>query len=590
VVESLGFSWLPSLELLDLSSNGLTTLPALYKICPFLTSLNISHNMLDRLTEALEFLLLDSLEWEGNSDCVKGLEFLENGTKQRSELCMFGQLCLAQRTSRKDLNSNLSEYSPVECNRVQLSCSLKHRTQLVTYNLQQYSAMGLTEDMLGEFTQCVVPDKQETPPPVIVPSAEPERSTDRHHTTPTDRSELKAVNDHIHAVKLDKKPLLPAVTNTRSRSEDHILSLQCLVRGYLARQALQREVQGRREAFVSMFRASVVIQARWRGYCTRRMLWPWAVWLHRRVKRKEEQHNAAVCIQSVYKGYMLRKKLSCLMEQTQYELDDIDFAEEVPDFAEFDFDEAALDKGWDLPPTPQLPVNNTPIPNTPHSNLHSVQSKATVLSSPVPLLPLRRSSNMSNGSEISLLSLPPSRVTSKPPSARSNPSEYSARTTARSSQRASAKQQHIQEEWGMSGHTADLLLRRSRRFGDKMTEARKKEIIRKKIAAMRAPLQRTPPPPSSSNSLVDLIEVDEDVQYEWTMNPVQHAKRLVKSQQRAENAQRKAPTGTKRSEAIHVQMYRNPKFSSPGSEGNVKLPPLLRVKKKGKIEKDLSYN
>ena len=39
-------------------------------------------------------------------------------------------------------------------------------------------------------------------------------------------------------------------------------------------------------------------------------------------------------------------------------------------------------------------------------------------------------------------------------------SDYSARTTVRSSQRANAKQHDLQEEWGMSQHTADLLLRR----------------------------------------------------------------------------------------------------------------------------------
>lgn len=565
-VASLEMAWLPSLEQLDISSNGLTTLPPLYKICPFLTSLNISYNMLDTLIEALQFLLLDVLQCEGNSDCMKGAEFLEYDidsidTNEKSELCLFGKLCVAQRTSRKDLANHLSEYSCVERNRAQLIASLKHRAQLVTYGLQHQ-----TEKMLDELTRCDLPTKQDTPPPppVVVPTVKSE------HSQHSEESE----------VKLEQKC---GVTATKDNTEDQILWIQCLARGYLARQALQHELKRRRDEFITMFRASVVIQARWRGFWCRKIMGPFCPWVSRRMRKKEAQYKAAVLIQSRFRGYILRKKLSCLMEQTQYELDDIDFAEKIPDFGEFDFDEEAVEKGWDLPPTPQLPANNTPIPNTPHS-VYSVQS--ALLSSPVPLLPLRRVS-ATGGSEISLLSLPPSRVNSKPPSARSNSSDYSARTTERSSQRANAKQHDLQEEWGMSQHTADLLLRRSRRFGDKMTDVRKKEIVRKKIAAMRKPLQRTPPPPTSNNSLVDLVEVDEGIHYEWTMNPVQHAKRLVNSQQRAENAGRKAPSqlasGHRKAEALHVQMYKNPSFSSPSSEGgcNVKLPPLLRLNKKG---------
>ena len=45
-------------------------------------------------------------------------EFLEYDidsidTNEKSELCLFGKLCVAQRTSRKDLANHLSEYSCV---------------------------------------------------------------------------------------------------------------------------------------------------------------------------------------------------------------------------------------------------------------------------------------------------------------------------------------------------------------------------------------------------------------------------------------------------------------------------------------------
>ncbi|XP_046275326.1 leucine-rich repeat and IQ domain-containing protein 1 isoform X2 [Marmota monax] len=114
-------------------------------------------------------------------------------------------------------------------------------------------------------------------------------------------------------------------------------------------------------------RAAVVIQAHWRGYLVRRQI-SFSTRRHtaaveplpnsfiniltilKKEKRKntmniqEQRERAAVLIQAVWKGFILRKKLTTALEAIKNEESEEEY-EEI-DLEDFTFDEAAIEKEW----------------------------------------------------------------------------------------------------------------------------------------------------------------------------------------------------------------------------------------------------
>ena len=232
-----------------------------------------------------------------------------------------------------------------------------------------------------------------------------------------------------------------------------------------------------------------------------------------------------------------------VLTQAVYDLSD---CEELDEIGSLDFDESECERGWGLPPTPAPSSlqHHIPLPPSRSSSLASTipQRSITDMSQgPVPLLPLNklrsrepsRANSLRSVSDISVLSLPPSRHVT--------PSKRHVAMAA---------------EWGFANQeTAQRMAQRSKKFGKHISEKKKRELVRMKIleGSKRVPLVQSPPPPTAGSAMSS-----DSVLYQWDDEPVQHSKH-------------NSPHGK---QALHTQIYRNPKFSEPA--GNVKLPPLAK--------------
>ena len=247
-----------------------------------------------------------------------------------------------------------------------------------------------------------------------------------------------------------------------------------------------------------------------------------------------------------------------VLEQAVYDLSD---CEDLEDIGSLDFDETECERGWGLPPTPSL-QHHTPLPPSRSHSRNSAASAATQRSitnmsqGPVPLLPLNkirsrdttRANSLRSVSDISVLSLPPSR--------RPTPSKRHVAMAA---------------EWGVTNQeTVQKLITRSKKFGKQVSEKRKRELIREKIleGSRRVPiLERSPPPPTAGSAMSS-----NSVLYQWDDPPLHHSS--GHSKHSSPHSKHSSQASLQSKQALHTQIYRNPKFNEPAS--NVRLPPLVK--------------
>ncbi|XP_054552150.1 leucine-rich repeat and IQ domain-containing protein 1 isoform X2 [Talpa occidentalis] len=239
--------------------------------------------------------------------------------------------------------------------------------------------------------------------------------------------------------------------------------------------------------------AASVIQAYWRGYikCSRT---PLSTQLHAAateftsqsnsyvknqnilknkkteniVTMQEQREKAAILIQAVWKGFLLRKKLTTALEAIRNEESEEEY-EEI-DLEDFTFDEAALEKEWLALDSARFPSQTLSLPNQLHwpkfSGTLKCDTSLNLPSRPAQAWLCSEKENMfssehthfNNRSENGTLSLTPESKTSK------------------KSLLKSEKEEKISEEWGFKDiSTAQQMLKRAQKM--------KSKKLRKKLDA-----------------------------------------------------------------------------------------------------------
>ncbi|XP_047406759.1 leucine-rich repeat and IQ domain-containing protein 1 isoform X3 [Sciurus carolinensis] len=264
-------------------------------------------------------------------------------------------------------------------------------------------------------------------------------------------------------------------------------------------------------------RAAIVIQAHWRGY-TVRMRSSFSVRMHtaateplpnsfiniqtvlKKEKRKntmniqEQREKAAVLIQAVWKGFILRKKLTTALEAIKNEESEEEY-EEV-DLQDFTFGEAALEKEWlDLDST-RFPSQTLLLSNQLHWPKISGTLKYDDASLNLPNHPaqawLCNDKENCFSSEHTQLSIR---------SENSTLSWTSESRTNRKSLLKSEKEEKISEEWGFKDiSTAQQMLKRAQKMKSKKLKKKLDPTVRlalfknseNKVSVIKSPKQTQP--------------------------------------------------------------------------------------------------
>eukprot|EP00118_Oscarella_pearsei_P000507 m.5124 g.5124 ORF g.5124 m.5124 type:complete len:784 (+) comp12156_c0_seq1:89-2440(+) len=251
----------------------------------------------------------------------------------------------------------------------------------------------------------------------------------------------------------------------------------------------QEEIEKRKPEYI----AAVKIQAIWRGFVTRTVLWPWLPWLQQKAERERRRHEAATKLQANFRGYLLRKRLDDALAAARFEDDDDDFNyDQEIDLTAFNFDEAILEEGWGPSATPQLPSAGPPLapietqPRLPPSRLESAQSVQEKSCPPKPMVAWNSSSRLNTPV------LP--KTETRPPTENSTHKSVLER------------QAEITTSWGFENtDTAKLMLRRARKLKQgvkmhkKLQDPQTRFALFKKLnsaaearATIRQPISRQP--------------------------------------------------------------------------------------------------
>uniref|UniRef100_A0A4W2D4K9 Uncharacterized protein n=1 Tax=Bos indicus x Bos taurus TaxID=30522 RepID=A0A4W2D4K9_BOBOX len=233
--------------------------------------------------------------------------------------------------------------------------------------------------------------------------------------------------------------------------------------------------------------AAMVIQAYWRGYIVRRQI-HFSAKLHpatigpltskpnscienqtilkkEKVKNtvniQEQKEKAAILIQAVWKGFLLRKKLTTALEAIKNEESEEEY-EEI-DLEDFTFDEAALEKEWLALDSARFPSQTLLLPNQLHWPKFSGILKYDDTSLNLPSHPAQawlcnEKENVLSSEHTQFNSRSENRTLSRLPEAK----------TSRKSLLKSEKEEKISEEWGFKDiSTAQQMLKRAQKMKSK---------------------------------------------------------------------------------------------------------------------------
>ncbi|XP_058424690.1 leucine-rich repeat and IQ domain-containing protein 1 [Diceros bicornis minor] len=233
--------------------------------------------------------------------------------------------------------------------------------------------------------------------------------------------------------------------------------------------------------------AAVVIQAHWRGYTVRRQShfstrlhtaatgpltsWPNSCIKDQTILKKEKRENtvniqeqrekAAILIQAVWKGFLLRKKLMTALEAIKNEESEEEY-EEI-DLEDFTFDEAALEKEWLALDSARFPSQTLLLPNQLHWPKFSGTLKCDDTSLNLPSHPAQawlcnEKENLFSSEHTQFSSRSENRTLSWTPESKTN----------RKSLLKSEKEEKISEEWGFKDiSTAQQMLKRAQKMKSK---------------------------------------------------------------------------------------------------------------------------
>ncbi|XP_038544091.1 leucine-rich repeat and IQ domain-containing protein 1 isoform X3 [Canis lupus familiaris] len=251
--------------------------------------------------------------------------------------------------------------------------------------------------------------------------------------------------------------------------------------------------------------AAIVIQSYWRGYIVRRPI-HFSTRLHtaaavgplasqpnfnviknKTILKKEKRENtvtiqeqrkkAAILIQAVWKGFLLRKKLTTALEAIKNEESEEEY-EEI-NLEDFTFDEAALEKEWLALDSTRFPSQTLLLPNQLHRPKFSETLKYDETSLNVPSHPAQawlcnENENLFSSEHAQFNSRSENRTFSRTPESK----------TSRKSLLKTKKEEKISKEWGFKDiATAQQMLKRAQKMKSKKLR-KKLDIQNRNIQAL----------------------------------------------------------------------------------------------------------
>ncbi|XP_018603005.2 leucine-rich repeat and IQ domain-containing protein 1 isoform X1 [Scleropages formosus] len=518
-LDALSVSWLPMLRRISVSQNSLTELPSLSD-CVSLQSLDISHNCLSDLLNVQKSLngclCLQEIYLTGNPfqkettwrsallEMVPGLWKIDGesigpppargtdggGDPWPSSFLAFcqAQFVQVERTNRKHM-SELCSCSPADVP----STIIRHSNELLLLAIEhhyahEYGDFSLTDKAEGEVHDTLVMESNHHCHQEDIPSSrlvkENVQGAEVLSLTHNNLVQLNQVQETSKNECQDKSSQedLQYSANTmgekrESDSLDNVDSFHVSAsqyhtesRGKTLKPAGKVPQPDLKLNLKQM--AAVIIQSYWRRYRCCKTIPP-----EGHVSRRDcvcteamcatratvDQEWAATVIQAVWKGYVLRKRLSVALALAQINEPEEDFDE--VDVDEFTLDEAALEEGWvNLDPKH---LESTTLPFS-HQLL---QTKSLV----------NKYTTVKGGASVPL-EMPrqawPSSEAEKMPCWSSSTSirSYggSSRTSNSGVSTLSEKAEKILQDWGFTdSHTAHLMLKRAQ----KMRSERNRKLL-----------------------------------------------------------------------------------------------------------------
>ncbi|KAK3699172.1 hypothetical protein QZH41_011874 [Actinostola sp. cb2023] len=358
MLEPLANTWLPSLHLLSVTQNSISSIDSLEGFF-MLKSLNISHNLISGEKAVIDTLLFltqlddEVLQPRSSSSTTKSSPFIATCYKQlkeyndmisrhHDELSLIDESTTDPAKIIQRLNIKSQQFNELH------QQSVAHLREHERQGVEQHSECTTAVEEEREVKE-VSKDEQ--------PEVEAQPDTGRTNTAApeTKMQKFEQVSSHRETSK---------VINQRKHTEAAV-KIQAVWRGWHIRHLI--DVQMKR------WLAAVTIQTTWRGYSVRS-----------RIKRKshvsrarkalwDARHDAAATtIQACYRGYRVRHILAQALQAVKYDSsddDDFNYDEEV-DLSAFDFDAGFLE-GWTPTDTPQLPSRGPALPKTGETRIPS---------------------------------------------------------------------------------------------------------------------------------------------------------------------------------------------------------------------------
>uniref|UniRef100_A0A8C7AAP3 Leucine rich repeats and IQ motif containing 1 n=1 Tax=Neovison vison TaxID=452646 RepID=A0A8C7AAP3_NEOVI len=423
-VEALSSYWLPLLQKLTISQNSLTKIIPLFHFVS-LEKLDVSNNCLSDLTSAIRWFdacyslhelsitgnpLLQEINWRDfllkvlpalrilNGEMLNSYSERHTEEHYEPELGRFVILCHSQ---IQEFNSLVESYINGKGNFVTLDAAenlCHYFNKLMTLSNEcRYS---------HEHGNVSVTQREDS-------------NTQQNHLTPTNSDSIlqnRVLHSCADKYKLDSLDTSEKWMNSGSSHSTFTNSLCEDIEGRNQEEIVDLKREDSKSNSISMERipfmetvmtssllwncqntehhkkimAAMVIQAYWRGYIVRRhilfstKLQPAAIGpliskpnyciKNKTILKKEKRENtvniqeqrekAAILIQAVWKGFLLRKKLTTALEAIKNEESEEEY-EEI-NLEDFTFDEAALEKEWLTLDSTRFPSQTLLVPNQLH--------------------------------------------------------------------------------------------------------------------------------------------------------------------------------------------------------------------------------
>nr|XP_060515626.1 leucine-rich repeat and IQ domain-containing protein 1 [Panthera onca] len=527
-VEALSSYWLPLLQNLTISQNSLTKIIPLFHFVS-LEKLDVSNNCLSDLTSAIKWFnacyslhelsltgnpLLQEVNWRHsllkvlpalrilNGEMINSCSETQTEEYYQPELGRFLVLCQSQ---IQEFNLLIEKYITVKGNLVTLDaaenlchyfkklmtlsneCRYAHEhgdariTQREESEVQQNHLATDSDSILQNRVLQSCADRYKLESPDI---SEKWMNSDSSHSTSTKSSLCEDTEGRNQGEIADQKredSKLNSIPTKRIPFVETVMT-----------SSLLRNCQniGHRNKIM----AALVIQAHWRGYMVRRQI-NFSTRLHtaavepltfqpndciknktilkeekreNTVNIQEQREKAAILIQAVWKGFLLRKKLTTALEAIKNEESEEEY-EEI-NLEDFTFDEAALEKEWLALDSARFPSQTLLLPNQLHwpkfcGTLKYDDTSLNLPSHPAQAWLCNEKENLFSSEHSQFNSRPEHRTLSWTPESK----------ISRKSSLKSEKEEKISKEWGFKDiATAQQMLKRAQKM--------KSKKLRKKLA------------------------------------------------------------------------------------------------------------